>query len=193
MASAGAIKLMPALLTSTSTRPQRESTACAKSATASSLVTSEAALSTSVPRLVSAATVSAGARRSIKASPYPRSASTSAVRRPIPCAAPVITATFIPATPRKFSSYRQRARQNNLATGMGQGENLYPRPRTVNVPGAFWRIELLPQAGDVNIERMRIHRAVVPPDFLKNFLARQDTFPVRDEIFLGRRSAGRHT
>jgi hypothetical protein len=35
----------------------------------------------------------------------------------------------------------------------------------------------------VNIERARIHLAVVPPDFLKNFLAWQDTIPVGDKIF----------
>src|SRR5215813_3503289 len=37
--------------------------------------------------------VSSGMRRSLSASRYPRSARTSAVLRPIPCAAPVTTAT----------------------------------------------------------------------------------------------------
>jgi hypothetical protein len=95
MVSAGAMKLMPALLTSTSTRPQRESMAVANSLMAFSLAISAAKLSAPAFRLFNAANVSDGSRRSISAKANPRSARISAVRRPMPCAAPVTTATFI--------------------------------------------------------------------------------------------------
>src|SRR6266404_7698420 len=95
MSSAGAMELMAALLTSTSIRLYLVITESAMRATAVSSETSPRTSMTSTPRLRTWAVVSVGERRSLRASENPRWARTSAVRPPIPWAAPVTRATFM--------------------------------------------------------------------------------------------------
>src|SRR5262245_57239042 len=90
--SAGVIRLIPALLTRTSARPQASYTAQTNFSTTGSSATLPAWPNASPPRDWMERMVSSGIRRSMSASPYPRSARTSAALRPIPRAAPVIAA-----------------------------------------------------------------------------------------------------
>jgi hypothetical protein len=91
--SARAIELMPALLTSTSTRFQRARIASTVVSTIDSSEMSPAKSAASQPATL--LSVAVHACKSSKASEYPAAAKVSAVRRPIPCAAPVMTASFI--------------------------------------------------------------------------------------------------
>ena len=86
MSSAGVMDAMPALLTSTSTRPYRSITASANAVTSASLVTSPVYDETAPIGCTDGC-------RSYAATANPSSASTSAMRCPMPCAAPVTTAT----------------------------------------------------------------------------------------------------
>ncbi len=89
------MKLIPALFTSTSTLPQRFATPATERITTPSSEISPRNSFASASLACTADSVASHGSTSISASAYPASASTSAVRRPIPCAAPVITATFI--------------------------------------------------------------------------------------------------
>src|SRR5581483_7358462 len=93
VSSAGRSSEIPALLTSTSTRPYSASTRFVSSAAYCSEATSPVSANAAAPCSRTAARVSAGSRRSASTVAYPRSASASATRRPIPCAEPVTTAT----------------------------------------------------------------------------------------------------
>jgi len=93
VSTADAIILIPALLTMTSTRPYRSSTRSAIASTSFSFETSASTCMTSEPSFRAAFSVSSAALKSFSTTVYPFSASTSAVRRPIPRAEPVIIAT----------------------------------------------------------------------------------------------------
>src|SRR5437016_3151261 len=90
--SAGAMKLIPALFTSTSARRHFSLGAAAILATTLSSEMSPSTSSASAPRSRTALRVSIGERRSLSTRLYPCSARSSAARLPMPWAAPVITA-----------------------------------------------------------------------------------------------------
>jgi hypothetical protein len=95
VSSAGRMQLIPALLTRTSTRTKRSRTAAAIRSTSASLDTSPRTSIASAPAALTASAVACRDWMSVSASAYPRPASTSAVRRPMPWLAPVMTATRV--------------------------------------------------------------------------------------------------
>ena len=93
VSSAGVIWLIPALLTSTSTRPNSAIAASTIPRTAPSSETSPGRERVRAFLLRSSSSVPSGTERSLRATAYPRLANVREISRPMPRAAPVTTAT----------------------------------------------------------------------------------------------------